>query len=84
MDLMVKPDEDMGIMSVLDRTGDSRIMWSKTDPDQVAAAEKRFDEYKAKGFAAFRVSKADGKGEQIDKFDASAERIIFVPQLQGG
>lgn len=74
----------IGEMSVLDRSGDTRIQWNKMNPDELAAAENRFNEYKGRGFAAFKVNKKGDKGEQIDAFDPDAERIILVPALVGG
>lgn len=74
----------MGELAVLDRTGDTRLQWSKHNPEKVTAAENRFKELKAKGYAAFKVNKDGDKGIQIDDFDPSAERLIMIPQIIGG
>ncbi len=72
-------------MAVLDRTGDTKIIWSKDSPDEVANAKRTFDDLRKKGYAAFTVKGKDGeKGEQIREFDAQAERMILVPQMVGG
>jgi hypothetical protein len=74
----------MGEMAVLDRTGDSRLQWKKTDPDEIAAALARFNELKGKGYAAFKVDDTGRKGEQITAFDSTAERLILIPPMVGG
>ncbi len=74
----------MSELAVLDRTGDTRIQWDKLNNDETEEARQRFNEFRAKGFASFKVDSSGLKGEQIDEFDASAERIILVPQMVGG
>jgi hypothetical protein len=74
----------MGTMSVLDDTGDTRLQWDKANGLEVKAAEQRFAELKARGFAAFKTDAKGDKGEQIHSFAADAERIIFVPPMVGG
>jgi hypothetical protein len=72
-------------MCVMDRTGDTKTMWSKSNPDEVEIARDTFRKFKDKGYAAFSVKGKDGeRGEQMHEFDPDAERIIFVPALQGG
>jgi hypothetical protein len=74
----------MSELMVLDRTGDTRIQWRSGNHDEVEAARSRFNDLKSKGYAAFRVNRAGNQGEQIDAFDATAERLILVPQFVGG
>lgn len=74
-----------GEMAVMDQTGDTKVIWSRDNADEVEMARKQFAEFRKKKFVAFRVRGKDGeKGEQIDEFDANAERIIFVPPMVGG
>jgi hypothetical protein len=74
-----------GVLHTLDSSGDTRIMWDKGNPDEVASARRTFDELLKKGYAAFRaVGKHGDQGEQIRRFDPEAERIILVRALQGG
>lgn len=79
------------MLRVMSRRGDDRLIWDEQkiqtgDPEAVAAireAERIFEQEKAKGATAFRVS--DGKPVQrIDKFDATAEQIVLVPRVVGG
>lgn len=72
-------------MAVMDETGDTKIMWSKDNAEEVAEAKETFDRHRKKGFAAFHVTGKDGaKGTQMNEFDPNAERIIFVKQMSGG
>lgn len=75
----------MGEMAILGREGDTKVMWSRNDPDEVEAAKKQFAALIAKGFQAFKVEGKDGdKGERANVFDANAERYIFAKPLAGG
>jgi len=76
--------EAVGSLCVLDESGDSRMQWDKNNPEQVRAAQKRFDELKAKRYLAYKVDAKGGQGEVIDKFDPDAERIILHSQMIGG
>jgi hypothetical protein len=72
-------------MAILDRLGDTKVMWDKNDPNEVAAAKATFDSLKAKGFLAYSVKGKKGdKGEVIKQFDPEAERLIMSPPLVGG
>jgi hypothetical protein len=73
----------MSELTVLDRTGDTRFQWDQRNADEVKAAREHFETFKKKGYAAFKVNKAGGEGEQIHAFDPKAERVI-MPPLVGG
>lgn len=73
-----------GTLNILDESGDSRIQWDRNDPQQVAAAQAKFDELRAKHYLAYKVDASGGQGEVIDKFDLDAERIILHAQMIGG
>lgn len=72
------------VMSILDSSGDTKIMWNPRDKDECKVAKASFDTLTAKGFRAFRVDKKGAAGERITEFDKSAEKIIMVPQMAGG
>lgn len=74
----------LGNLSVLDRTGDTRIMWDSGKSDEVAAARKTFDDLKKKGYWAYAVKKSGEQGEVIQEFDPELEKIILAPRMQGG
>jgi hypothetical protein len=71
-------------MAITDETGDTKVMWSRDNPDEVEVAERAFKDMKKKGYAAFRVDKKGDAGEQMHDFDPKAERIIFIKQTAGG
>lgn len=75
---------ERSVLHVMDRTGDTKVMWSPDNPDEVQAARDTFDSLKAKGYLAYTVKKDGEKGEVIRKFDKTAGRIIMAPQLVGG
>jgi len=73
-----------GELAVMDHTGDTKIIWSRDNEDEVENARRTFKDLKKKGYAAFRVDKKGDKAEQIHEFDANVERVIFVPPMVGG
>lgn len=75
---------NMHVMNVLDSTGHSTVEWDPEVPAEVEAARIQFDAMIDKGYRAFRVTGEDGQGSRLERFDARAEKIMFVPQLKGG
>lgn len=72
-------------MAIMDETGDTKILWSKDNEDEVSNARRTFSDMKKKGYTAFRVTGKDGvAGEQMPDFDPDAERIIFTKPQAGG
>lgn len=79
------PTKVRGEMSVLNRTGDFKVIWDSDQPAEVEQARKTFNDLKTKGYAAFKVVSKDGaKGEQVRIFDPNEERLIMVPAIVGG
>lgn len=76
--------KDYGMLAIMDDTGDTRVQWDKSDPQQVAKARARFDELKKKGYMAYSVNSKGDQGSVMSNFDASAERIIMHAQMIGG
>jgi len=86
------------VFTVLGPTGDDRLCWDCSDPEQVKEALTRFDEMINKGFIAFLIDDEGNQTEQINKGDwqrmdvRQREEILFkkpqevrcVPQLVGG
>lgn len=74
------------LLEVMDRSGDTRVEWDRSNPDEVKSARRTFDELMGKRFMAFSVTGKKGRkqGEQIRTFDETAERIIMTPPLAGG
>lgn len=76
--------EEQGTLHIIDHTGDTKVMWSKDNPDEVDNAKATFDRLKKKGFLAYKVNSKGEKDEVIQSFDKTAERIIMSPALVGG
>lgn len=74
----------MSELQVLDQTGDTRLLWNMKNADEVAAARKKFDEFKAKGYLSYKVNRKGTEGEIINDFDPEEERIILSPPPIGG
>jgi hypothetical protein len=71
-------------LAVMDRTGDTKIIWDKDKPDEVETAKDTFKKLKGKGYLAYSVKEKGAKGEVIHEFDPDAEKIILAPQMRGG
>lgn len=71
-------------LCVLDRTGDTKIIWDSTKKDEVNSAKDQFNSLKKKGYMAYSVKKNGEKGELLHEFDAEAEKIILAPRMVGG
>ena len=76
--------EGKGLLCVMDRTGDNKIICDKHNEIEVAIAKAAFDTAKSKGFIAYTVNKDGSTGEVIQEFDPTAEKIILSPPMQGG
>jgi len=74
----------IGTMDVMDKTGHTSIKWDRNNETEIEIARTTFNELTSKGYRAFRVEGADQKGERLNTFDPTAEKMIMVPQLQGG
>ncbi len=81
----------MGMLRIMSRRGDDRVVWNNSkaethDAEAIAAvreAERIFTQERAKGATAFKVE--PGKPvERIEQFDRTAEQIVIVPRVVGG
>ena len=64
--------------------GDTKLIWSSDQNDEVANARRTFNDLRAKGFSAFSVKGNGEKGAAVREFDPEAEKLIMVPQIAGG
>lgn len=64
--------------------GDTKVIWSSANQEEVDAAKATFDRLKKKGFLAFRAKASGEKGEQIHEFDRTAEMLIMIPPMAAG
>jgi hypothetical protein len=68
-----------------DSYGDVRIRWDPTKPEQVRRAREAFQKAISKGFRAIVLDRKDNQiGSYLTTFDPKAERIAFIPAIQGG
>jgi hypothetical protein len=76
----------MGVMRVLDATGDTMVTWSLDDAATLQRATAMFDREVRAGKLAFAVpsGRRETEAERIKQFDPRAEEIIWVRALQGG
>ena len=76
--------EGQHILHVLDKTGDTKLIWSADNDDEIENARQTFKNLKSKGFVAHAVNSRGQKGEILQEFDRTAEKIIMAPALVGG
>jgi len=74
----------MGTLSIMGEQGDVKVEWNPDNKKEVEVARKAFDENTKRGFKAFRMYDDGKKGEQLDKFDKYAEKILFIVPVMGG
>ncbi len=75
----------MSELSVLDSSGDTKLIWDRGNEVEVEAARELFAKLKHRQYLAYRVTGLSGdKGEVLHKFDPDAERIIMAPPMVGG
>lgn len=76
----------MGMMRILDHTGDTVVNWSVEDAATLERAEAVFEQQlsaKRMAFARPEGALAD-KAERVYAFDPGAAEIIWVRPIQGG
>ncbi len=76
--------QEKSLMVVMNHEGDTKVIWDSTNDDEVENVRKQFKDLKKKGFKAFSVDKKGKAHKPVDEFDPDEEKLIFVPQMQGG
>ena len=72
---MMQGDHEMAKMGL---DGDTKTIWDKSNPDEVANARNTFNDLKAKGYRAYHcVGKGGTQGEPMNEFDPDIERMIM-------
>ena len=78
-------DEGKLVMVVLDQSGDTKHIWDRNNPDEVAEARALFTRMTGeRKFQAWSVTRKGDKDQRVTTFDPQAEKIIFAPALVGG
>ncbi len=81
----------MARLRILSHQGDTTVEWDTSraevgDPEALEAikeAERIFEEHKAKGATAFKVTPGE-PAKKLERFDKTAEQIVMVPRVAGG
>lgn len=76
----------IGVLAILGTNGDTKHLWDKSKPAEVAAAKALFEKLvKQEKYLAFVATGKDGtKGDQVREFNPEHERLIFSPPFVGG
>jgi hypothetical protein len=74
----------MGELAMLDVTGDTKLIWNKSNQAEVDAAKELFKKLKKKNYIAYTVKDNGDTGEIIHSFNPNLERIIMMPPIIGG
>jgi len=69
--------EHVGVMRILSKEGDERLVWDRREPDQVREAFKKFKELLKAGFTAFAVLANGKKGHKLTEFDPGLQEILM-------
>lgn len=76
---------EQGMMAVMNKDGDKKTVWNRSDVVEVEAAKKEFELFKKAGYMAYKVEGDEGrKGEILHSFDPNIQKIIFAPPMRGG
>jgi hypothetical protein len=81
----------MGLLRIISKRGDERLLWNEQDAlagdaEELAAlreAERIFARERTRGATAFRVE-PEKPVERLGQFDPQASQIIMVPRVVGG
>jgi len=76
----------MGVMRILDSSGDTTVAWDINDVDSLIQAENLFEQLVNERKIPFiRAAGASAEDTiQTKSFDAAAEEIIWVRPIAGG
>jgi hypothetical protein len=76
----------VGNIAILGKAGDTKITWNNENDLEVSRARKEFERLKGLGYKAYKVLDKAGvkRGDEIQEFDPSMERIVMVGAFVGG
>lgn len=74
----------MGVLRILGPSGDTRIAWNPTVPDEVADVRRQFDEIIREGYLVFDLDPQTKDGTRVHAFDPAASELRAFRPLQGG
>jgi hypothetical protein len=79
-----RKESAMGVMRILDSSGDSEVLWNVSDDEALAKASRAFDELVRKGRLAYERNGSQNAAARVRAFNPEADEIIWVRPLQGG
>jgi hypothetical protein len=74
----------VGVLRILGPSGDTRVDWSPTAPDEVADVRRRFDEIINEGYLVFELDEHTKEGRQVRSFDPQSGQLRAFRPLAGG
>ncbi len=74
----------MGVLRILGPSGDTRVAWNPTIPDEVADVRRQFDEIIREGYLVFELDDETKDGTQVRAFDPRASELRAFRPLAGG
>jgi len=74
----------VGVLRILGPSGDTRVAWSPTAPDEVEDVRRRFDEIIREGYLVFELDEVTKDGRQVRTFDPNTAELRAFRPLAGG
>lgn len=68
-----------GELAIIDKTGDTKLIWDTDAEAEVRTARDTFNKLKKEGYVGYTVNAKGGKSEVLHEFDAEAGKIIMAP-----
>jgi len=74
----------VGVLRILGPSGDTRVAWNPTAPDEVEDVRRRFDEIISEGYLVFELDDTTKEGRQVRTFDPRSKQLRAFRPLAGG
>jgi hypothetical protein len=74
----------VGVLRILGPSGDTRVDWNPTAPDEVEDVRRRFDEIINEGYLVFELDEHTKEGRQVRTFDPQSRQLRAFRPLAGG
>jgi len=74
----------MGCLKVLNGDEEENYSWTDGSPEEIRAAQEKFNLYLKRGFIACKIVNQGKTGVQIAEFDPGAEEIFMLGLTEGG
>jgi hypothetical protein len=79
-----REEKEVGLMRILDHTGDTPVRWDVLDGRATDSARQIFCNLNAEGKTAFARYAPEKEFRLVRDFDPVADEILWVRPLQGG